>query len=129
MDTIALILSIIDPEIVPSLLEGHAEDLLLRVFADRAGVDDDNISLFFVVRQRAAHIAQHTHDALTIRHILLTAVSIHKCAHRAALVRGGDFFGKTLLTLDFGSRNNNVLAFQITSLQTIKEYHFIINSI
>ena len=55
-----------------------SEDPLLGVLAHGAGVDDDDIGLIFVGRERAAHLAKIAAYALAVALVLLTAVGIHQ---------------------------------------------------
>ena len=55
----------------------QAVDPVLRVLPDGAGVDDDEIRLAGILRKGEAHVPEHPHDALAVRHVLLAAVGIH----------------------------------------------------
>ena len=59
-------------------------DPVLRVLPDGAGVDDDEPRLHGVAGEGAAHVPEHPHEALAVRHILLAAVGLHPGLGRAA---------------------------------------------
>ena len=55
-----------------------AQNPLLRVFPDGAGVDDNDVGPFLAVLHGVAALLQHTADAFGIGFVLLTAVGVHK---------------------------------------------------
>ena len=57
-------------------LAHHAKDLLLRVLPDGAGVDDNDLRPAGVLGEAAAHVPQHPHEPLAVRHVLLAAVGL-----------------------------------------------------
>ena len=54
-----------------------AEDPLLRVLPDGAGVQDHQIRLLGVLCKGKAAVGQHTHQLLAVRYVLLTAEGVH----------------------------------------------------
>ena len=58
-----------------------AEDPLLRVLPDGAGVQDHQICLLWVLCKGEAAVGQHTHQFLAVRYVLLTAKGVH-AGHR-----------------------------------------------
>ena len=55
-----------------------AQNPLLGVFPDGAGVDDNDVGPFLAVLHGVAALLQHTADAFGIGFVLLTAVGVHK---------------------------------------------------
>ena len=53
-----------------------AEDPLLGVLPDGAGVDDNDLRPAGVLGEAAAHVPQHPHEPLAVRHVLLAAVGL-----------------------------------------------------
>ena len=85
-----------------------AEDPLLRVLADGAGVDDDDVGALVGVDDVIAHLHQHTPDQFGVGFILLAAVSIHigQRLFGQLVVEGADLGAVFLLTLNVLSGDN-----------------------
>ena len=62
-----------------------AENALLGVLADGAGVKEDEVGVFGLVAQAVADIHQHTLDALAVVDVLLAAVAVHKGQRRGVV--------------------------------------------
>ena len=62
-----------------------AEDPLLRVLADGAGVQDDAVGPLLGVGHAVAAVGQHAPDVLAVSLVLLAAVGVHKGHRRHAL--------------------------------------------
>ena len=58
-------------------LAHRAEHLFFRVLPDGAGIEDDDVRLIGVLGKGAAHVPQHPHDTLAVRHVLLAPVGLH----------------------------------------------------
>ena len=98
---------------VGQLAQG-AVDPLLRVLPDGAGVDNDDIRPVGVVGKAAAHVPEHAHDALAVRHVLLTAKGLHQGQGRLSGpgVMRGDARGKVPLALQRLGRDHNLCSLQ-----------------
>ncbi len=68
-----------------------AEDPLLGVLPDGAGVDDDDPGLLLVVGEAEAHFCQKAPDALRVGLVLLAAVGVHKGQGLPLRPPGGEF--------------------------------------
>ena len=62
-----------------------AENALLGVLADGAGVEEDEVGVFGLVAQAVADIHQHTLDALAVVDVLLTAVAMDERQRRGVV--------------------------------------------
>ena len=67
-----------------------AENPLLRMVPDGAGVQHDDVGPVRIPGKFAAHGLEHTHDVLAVGHILLAAEGVHQGQRGAApaLVKG-----------------------------------------
>ena len=90
-----------------------AENSLLGVLTDGAGIEDDHIGALFRIGHMVAAVRKHTADTLGIGFILLTAIGIHKGQRRDALFLpvGFDLSADVLLRLQLRFGNNGSLAF------------------
>ena len=81
-----------------------AVDTLFGMVTDGAGVEHYDIGLLDLLRQLAAHGAQHTHDILAVGHVLLAAKGIHQRFRRYAahLMDGADLLFKIALAGHLG---------------------------
>ena len=94
-------------------LAHHAEDLLLRVLPDGAGVDEDDVRQPGVLGKAAAHLPQHAHHALAVRHILLAAVGVHHSQGPAVPgQQGGHAPGIGPLALQLAGGNDDLCSVQ-----------------
>ncbi len=62
-----------------------AENALLGVLADGAGVEEDEVGVFGLVAQAVADIHQHTLDALAVVDVLLAAVAVDEGQRRGVV--------------------------------------------
>ena len=94
-----------------------AEDPLLRVLPDGAGVQQGQIRLPRVLRKGEAAGLQHAHEPLAVRHVLLTAVGLHKGPGMGPPggEHGLDLRLKVPLAGDFRLRDHNFLSLQNAS--------------
>ena len=91
-----------------------AEDPVLRVLPHGAGVEEGQVGLRRVTHQGEAHLLQHPHELLAVRHVLLAAEGIHAGGGMGlpGLVQRADLLGKLPLALDVRRRDQNVFPFQ-----------------
>lgn len=55
-----------------------AENPVLRVLADSAGVVKNQVSLARFLGEAVAHFKKHTFDSLTVGHVPLTTIGVHE---------------------------------------------------
>ncbi len=98
-------------------LPHHAEHLLFRVLPDGAGVDDNHVRLEGVPGEAAAHLPQHPHDALAVRHVLLAPIGLHhgQGAALPLLVEGGEARCKLPLPVHLTGGDDDLCSLQCRS--------------
>ena len=105
-----------------------AENALLGMLADGAGVQNDHVRALLGVGHAVAGGLQHTADAFGIGLVLLAAVGIDKGHGRDAL-RGPEFFdltAKLRLKAKLLGRNDSGFCFQMKILRKVIFQHFIL---
>ena len=95
-------------------LAEHPVNGFLRVFADGAGVHQHDVGALRVVGELAAHLAQHSHQPLAVRHVLLTAVGVDvgQRLRRAPLVQRAHLIHIFLLPRRFLGADQYLFSFQ-----------------
>ena len=91
-----------------------AEDPLLGVLPDGAGVEDDEIRLLGLVGEGEAALLQHAHELLPVGHILLAAEGVHAGPGMglAKFKHAADLLLKVPLAGEILRRDQYVFAFQ-----------------
>ena len=95
-------------------LAEHPVNGFLRVFADGAGVHQHDVGALCVVGELAAHLAQHSHQPLAVRHVLLAAVGVDvgQRLRRAPLVQRAHLIHIFLLPRRFLGADQYLFSFQ-----------------